>query len=78
LLEKKVFPEEIQNVSDLVYSFTTKKDSKANKLKFLDLIQKNVRKKDKNIKSFAVDTTKFEDISNKYIDSLSEIHNNDF
>ena len=38
LLDKKVFPPDIQSVKDLVYSFTVKKDSKSNKLNFVELI----------------------------------------
>lgn len=74
LLDKKVFPPDIQSVKDLVYSFTVKKDSKSNKLNFVELIQKNVRKKDKNIKSCVSETSKIEDITDKYLDKLDSIH----
>ena len=78
LLEKKVFPGEIQSVSDLVYSFSVKKDSKSGKLKFLELIQKNVRKKDKNIKSLVSETSKLEDISERYLEEIDKIHQETF
>lgn len=74
LLDKKVFSPDIQSVKDLVFSFTVKKDSKSNKINFVELIQKNVRKKDKNIKSCVSETSKLEDITDKYLDKLDSIH----
>lgn len=74
LLQKKVFEANIKSVSDLVFSFTIKKDSKTNKLKFIELIQKNVRKRDKNIKSCISETTKIVDISGKDLNSLETLH----
>ena len=74
LLDKKIFP--VSNVLDLVYSFSVKKDSKNGKMTFTELIQKNVRKKDKNVKSISTILTDFEDITEKHSD-IDNIHEAD-